>query len=151
MAQLILKAELEQRIYAGVKDIGMHKVIYNCIHQYGYTTDEASDLYQCIKKLDSPMLSSLPCIFLNYEKVNIIICRVLYVAGKWSELADFYFITNYLSLFNEPLQCTTINYDDTLFKRLYFGMDRTSRVRITIDDSRIGLDCSMLLDKREEF
>lgn len=96
--------------------------------------NEIKELNNIIKRLDNPMLSGYEFKYCMDSDFDKLMCRILYVSGKWELLSNYFIITNYsFKKVNVYIEKIT----DTMMELLYIFVD--GQVRIHIDDENIGI------------
>ena len=76
-------------IFLETDTIKMNHFICNFLTGHNYDKKQMED---AIHVLDSPLTNGINIYDLSYEDIVIAICRILYTAGLWRSLCDFYFI-----------------------------------------------------------
>ena len=90
------KAELLNNIFLETDGIKMNHLIVNYLTGNSYylrSIDEAVNL------LDNPLTNSINSKELTFETTASAICRILYTAGLWRSLCDFYLILRSFDIF----------------------------------------------------
>lgn len=138
---ILCKRDLIENILTSTVDLGIHKLLNEFITLHKTNCDNTFSLYLCIEKLSSPMLAGVPPTITTRKELYKTLKKVLYVSGKWSALADFYFIMNFRDLTADKFTITTACQSDTNFIRKYVQNNRT--VTITLSDSLYAIVCDV--------
>lgn len=142
MKSIILsKRDLIENILTSTEEIGISKLLNEFITLHKAICDTTFSLYLCIEKLDSPMLADVPPTITTRKELYKTLKKVLYVSGKWSALADFYFTMNFRDITANKFTVTTVCKTDTNFIRKYVQNNRT--VTITLSDSLYAIVCDV--------
>ena len=130
--------ELLNNIYSETDTIKMNRLIVNYLSGNSYdlrAIDEAVNL------LDSPLTNSINSKELTFETTASAICRILYTAGLWSSLCDFYLILSSFDIFkisNETEIERDINEtDEKMLVARYAYEDKI--IRMTVDDNSCSI------------
>lgn len=124
--------ELMNDIFIETDTIKMNHFITNFLTDKKYDNKQLED---AIHLLDSPLTNSIKIDELSNETITLAICRILYTAGLWRSLCDFYFIVSMRPLklgfeIERKFKCT----DERELIARYAYNDTV--VRMTVDDSR---------------
>lgn len=139
--KLLTKRDLMENILIQTKELGIDKLIHEFVILDKSSYDHVFSLYFCIEKLASPMLAAVPKEMKSRKDLYKAIKQVLYVSGKWSALADFYFIMNFRDLTSNKFTVTTVCETETNFIRKYVQNNRI--VTITLSDSLYAVLCDV--------
>lgn len=125
--------ELMNNIFLDTDSIKMNHLIMNLLTGDNYDLKAIDD---AIHLLDSPLTNGISSSSLHdYDAIVSSICRILYTAGLWRSLCDFYFI-----LYARPLQTgldITRDVKETDERELIVRYAYNDTViRMTVDDSR---------------
>ena len=119
-------------IFIETDTIKMNHFITNFLTGHKYDKKQLED---AIHILDSPLTNNINVYDLSYEEIIYAICRILYTAGLWRSLCDFYFI-----LLARPFGVNfefTRNFkqkDETQLIARYAYTDTC--IRMTVDDNK---------------
>ena len=124
--------ELMNNIFLDTDSIKMNHLIVNYLTGASYDIRAIDD---AVNLLDSPLTNNIDIGALNFENTPLAICRILYTAGLWRSLCDFYFI-----LYARPLQTglditrdvKEIDEREIIVRYVY----NDAVIRMTVDDSR---------------
>ena len=141
MKNILTKRDLIENILTRTEDLGISKLLSEFIVDGKNTCDNIFSLYLCIEKLASPMLANVPSTITSRKELYKTLKKVLYVSGKWSALADFYFIMNFQGVTSSKFTVTTVCQTDTNFIRKYVQDNRT--VTVTLSDSLYAVVCDV--------
>lgn len=124
--------ELMNNIFLDTDSIKMNHLIVNYLTGASYDIRAIDD---AVNLLDSPLTNNIDIGTLNFENTAFAICRILYTAGLWRSLCDFYFI-----LCTRPLQngleiSRSVKGTDERELIVRYAYNDTV-VRMTVDDSR---------------
>lgn len=139
--KILTKRDLMENILIRTKELGIDKLIHEFVTLDKSSYDHVFSLYFCIEKLASPMLAEVPKEMKSREVLYKAIKQVLYVAGEWTALADFYFIMNFRDLTSNKFTVTTVCETETNFIRKYVQNNRI--VTITLTDSLYAVLCDV--------
>lgn len=126
-------AELMNNIFIETDTIKMNHLIINFLTGDKYDLKAIDD---AVHLLDSTLTNSIVSDSLHtYDDIALAICRILYTAGLWRSLCDFYFIVSMRPLklgfeIERKFKCT----DERELIARYAYNDTV--VRMTVDDSR---------------
>lgn len=76
-------------IFIETDTLKMNHLIINFLTGDNYNKNQMED---AIRLLDSPLTNSINVDDLSNEDIALAICRILYTAGLWRSLCDFYFV-----------------------------------------------------------
>lgn len=138
---ILTKRDLVENILTTTEDLGISKLLTEFLTYGKNNCDNVFSLYLCIEKLDSPMLANVPSTIRSRKELYKTLKQVLYVSGKWSALADFYFFMNFRDITANQFTATTVCETDTNFIRKYVQNNRT--VTITLSDSLYAVVCDV--------
>lgn len=138
---ILTKRDLVENILTSTEDLGISKLLTEFLTYGKNNCDNVFSLYLCIEKLDSLMLANVPSTIRSRKELYKILKQVLYVSGKWSALADFYFLMNFRDITASQFTKTTVCETDTNFIRKYVQNNRT--VTITLSDSLYAVVCDV--------
>lgn len=141
MNNILAKRDLIENILTSIEGLGISKLLNEFINLDKNTFDNIFSLYLCIEKLDSPMLADVSKEITTRKDLYKTLKQVLYVSGKWSALADFFFIMNFRDVTANKFTVTTVCQTDTNFIRKYVQNNRT--VTITLSDSLYAVVCDV--------
>lgn len=88
--------ELLNNIFIETDTIKMNNLIVNYLSGNYYDLRAIDD---AVNLLDSPLTNSINSKELTFETTASAICRILYTAGLWSSLCDFYLILTSFDIF----------------------------------------------------
>ena len=111
------------------------------------TTSDCRALNWIVEKLENPML--IKVVFdtsMSEDKFDALICRLLYVSGKWEELSHYIIFTSFG--FKE-CDCYAENMTDTVLKLCY--ITAYGEILTYIDDEKIGIKISYAIINDKEF
>ena len=148
---ILTKRDLVENILTSTDDLGISKLLVEFLKYGKNNCDNVFSLYLCIEKLASPMLAKVPKTITTRKELYKTLKQVLYVSGKWSALADFYFIMNFQNVTANQFTVTTVCQTDTNFIRKYAQNNRT--VTISLSDSMYAVVCelSTLIIERMDY
>lgn len=138
---ILTKRDLFENILTSTEDLGISKLLTEFLKYGKNNCDNVFSLYLCIEKLDSPMLANVPPAISSRKELYKTLKQVFYVSGKWSALADFYFLMNFRDITANQFTVTTVCETDTNFIRKYVQNNRT--VTITLTDSLYAVVCDV--------
>ena len=138
---ILTKRDLFENILTSTEDLGISKLLTEFLKYGKNNCDNVFSLYLCIEKLASPMLANVPPAISSRKELYKTLKQVFYVSGKWSALADFYFLMNFRDITANQFTVTTVCETDTNFIRKYVQNNRT--VTITLTDSLYAVVCDV--------
>lgn len=140
-------AELLNDIFLETDTIKMNHLIVNYLNGNSYDLRAMDD---AINLLDSPLTNSINTKELTFGNTALAICRILYTAGLWRSLCDFYFILLSRS-FPLNFEFTRIfsQEDETQLITRYVYQDNV--VRMTVDDNTPSIRIKIVKFKEVRF
>lgn len=142
--------ELLNNIYFETDTIKMNDLIVNYLGDCSYdllAIDEAVNI------LDSPLTNSINSKELTFETTAPAICRILYTAGLWSSLCDFYLILSSFDTFKISYK-TEIERDiketDERMLVARYAFDGKI-IRMTVDDNSCSIRIKVTQYKEVRF
>lgn len=109
--------------------------------------DEIIELNNMIKRLDNPMLKGYEFyLFMDESIFDRIMCRLLYVSGKWVALSNYNIITSFAF---KICNCYEVKMTDTVLELFYITAN--GEILAHIDDENIGMKIRYTISNNKEF
>lgn len=131
-------AELLNNIFLETDTIKMNHLIVN------YLTGKYYDLRafdDAVNLLDSPLTNTINSKELTFESTASAICRILYTAGLWRSLCDFYLILRSFDIFKISykieIERDIKETDEKMLVARYAYEDKV--IRMTVDDNSCSI------------
>lgn len=132
------KAELLNNIFLETDEIKMNHLIVN------YLTGNSYDLRSigyAVNLLDNPLTNSINSKELTFETTASAICRILYTAGLWRSLCDFYLILRSFDIFKISyeieIERNIKETDEKMLVARYAYEDKV--IRMIVDDNSCSI------------
>ncbi len=142
--------ELLNNIFIETDTIKINNLIVNYLSGNSYdlrAIDEAVNL------LDSPLTNSINSKELTFETTAQAICRILYTAGLWSSLCDFYLILSSIDIFKISyeieIERDIKETDEKMLVARYAYEDKV--IRMTVDDNSCSIRIKVTQYKEVRF
>lgn len=130
------KVELLNNIFLETETIKMNHLIVNYLNGNSYDLSAIDD---AVNLLDSPLTNSINSKELTFDTTAKAICRILYTAGLWGSLCDFYFLHHSCSIFKQPYEIERDikeTFERTVVVRYAFDC---KVIRMTVDDNSCSI------------
>lgn len=130
------KVELLNNIFLETDTIKMNHLIVNYLNGNSYDLRAIDD---AVNLLDSPLTNSINSKELTFDSTASAICRILYTAGLWRSLCDFYLILHSCSIFKLPyeIERDIKEIDEKMMVARYAYDDKV--IRMTVDDNSCSI------------
>lgn len=130
------KAELLNNIFLETDTIKMNHLIVNYLNGNSYDLRAIDD---AVNLLDSPLTNRINSKELTFDTTALAICRILYTAGLWRSLCDFYLILHSCSFFKLPyeIERDIKEIDEKMMVARYAYDDKV--IRMTVDDNSCSI------------
>lgn len=130
------KAELLNNIFIETDTIKMNHLIVNYLNGNSYDLRAIDD---AVNLLDSPLTNIINSKELTFDTTAPVICRILYTAGLWRSLCDFYLILHSCSIFKLPYEIERdINETDEKMLVARYAFDGKV-IRMSVDDNSCSI------------
>lgn len=132
------KAELLNKIFLETEIIKMNHLIVNYLSDNSYYLRAIDD---AVNLLDSPLTNSINSKDLTFQATASAICRILYTAGLWRSLCDFYLILcsfDNFKISDETEIERDINETDEKMLVARYAFDGKV-IRMTVDDNSCSI------------
>jgi hypothetical protein len=130
--------ELLNNIFIETDTIKMNHLIVNYLSGNSYDLRAIDD---AVNLLDSPLTNSINSKELTFETTASAICRILYTAGLWRSLCDFYLIIRSFDIFKISYEIEIerdINETDERMLVARYAFDGKI-IRMTVDDNSCSI------------
>lgn len=134
------KADLLTDIFNETETIKMNHLIVNYLTGNSYELRAIDD---AVKLLDSPLTNNINSNELTFESTASAICRILYTAGLWRSLCDFYLILRSSDIFKNSyehdieIERDINETDERMLVARYAYEDKV--LRMTVDDNSCSI------------
>lgn len=142
------KAELLNNIFLETETIKMNHLIVDYLNGNSYDLHAIDD---AVNLLDSPLTNIINSKELTLDTTAKAICRILYTAGLWRSLCDFYFILYSFSIFipSYEIERDIKETDERMVVARYAFDDKVIRMRV--DDNRCSIRIKVTQYKEVRF
>ena len=131
-------AELLNNIFLETDTIKINHLIVNYLSGNSYDLRAIDD---AVNLLDSPLTNSINSKELTFETTASTICRILYTAGLWCSLCDFYLILCSFDIFKISYEIEIARdikeTDEKMLVARYAYDDKV--IRMTVDDNSCSI------------
>ena len=142
--------ELLNNIYSETDTIKMNDLIVNYLGGCSYNLHAIDD---AVNLLDSPLTNSINSKELTFETTAPAICRILYTAGLWRSLCDFYLILSSYdiikNLYEIEIERDINETDEKMLVARYAYEDKI--IRMTVDDNSCSIRIKVTQYKEVRF
>lgn len=130
------KVELLNNIFIETDTIKMNHLIVNYLNGNSYDLRAIDD---AVNLLDSPLTNIINSKELTFDTTASAICRILYTAGLWRSLCDFYLILHSCSIFKPSyeIERDIKETDDRMLVARYAFDGKV--IRMTVDDNSCSI------------
>ncbi len=130
----------------GYKSAISKRLAENC-NSTKFINIECMSLNGIVRNLDSKMLNEVYFdSYMNIDKFDKFICRLLYVSGNWRELCYYQLLINDMS----DLFYANICYEsETLINVIFATKD--SNIGMVVDDQKVGIKMVRTISMEKEF
>ena len=134
------KTELLNNIFLETDTIKMNHLIVNYLTGNSYDLRAIDDV---VNLLDSPLTNTINSKELTFESTASAICRILYTAGLWRSLCDFYLILRSFDIFKLSYEYEIEiardikETDEKMLVARYAYEDKV--IRMTVDDNSCSI------------
>lgn len=142
------KAELLNNIFLETETIKMNHLIVDYLNGNSYDLHAIDD---AVNLLDSPLTNIINSKELTLDTTAKAICRILYTAGLWRSLCDFYFILYSFSIFipSYEIERDIKETDERMVVARYAFDGKVIRMRV--DDNRCSIRIKVTQYKEVRF
>ena len=142
------KAELLNNIFIETDTIKMNHLIVNYLNGNSYDLRAIDD---AVNLLDSPLTNIINSKELTFYTTAPAICRILYTAGLWRSLCDFYFILHSRSTFKPSYEIARDikETDEKMLVARYAFDDKI--IRMSVDDNSCSIGIKVTQYKEVRF
>lgn len=130
--------ELLNNIYFETDTIKMNRLIVNYLSGNSY---DLRAIDEAVNILDNPLTNSINSKELTFETTASAICRILYTAGLWRSLCDFYLILSSFDIFKISYEAEIerdIKETDERMLVARYAFDGKV-IRMTVDDNSCSI------------
>lgn len=141
-------SDLINNLFLETDSIKMNHLIINYLKGKKLELQAIDD---AVNLLDSPLTNCIDrCSLNNREDIALAICRILYTAGLWGSLCDFYFML-YIVPWQKELEIErkvkSTDERELIVRYAYNGIV----VRMTVDDSRTVIRLKITIIEEVRF
>lgn len=142
------RVELLNIIFLETDTIKMNHLIVNYLSGNSYDLRAIDDV---VNLLDSPLTNIINSKELTFESIASAICRILYTAGLWRSLCDFYLIFHSSDIFkiSSEIERDIKETDEKMMVARYAYDDKV--IRMTVDDNSCSIRIKVTQYKEARF